>query len=38
MDFYFTGPVLRALQETHPEAIERIKELDVGLNYHMRIS
>ncbi len=35
-DFYFTGPALRALQETHPDVIERIREMSMGVNYHVR--
>ncbi|MCD6245181.1 MAG: alpha/beta fold hydrolase, partial [Candidatus Korarchaeota archaeon] len=35
-DFYFTGPVLKALVETRPEVIERIKDENMGINYHIR--
>ncbi len=35
-DFYFTGPVLKALVETHPEVVERIKDEGMGINYHIR--
>ncbi len=35
-DFYFTEPVARALAEKRPDVIERIRESDMTVSYHIR--
>ncbi len=35
-DFYFTAEITRELAEKHPEVIERLKNSDMTISYHVR--
>ncbi|MCC6499654.1 MAG: hypothetical protein IT313_05225 [Anaerolineales bacterium] len=35
-DFYFTAEITRELAENHPEVIERLKNSDMTISYHVR--